>query len=709
MIQQGRRLGRYRLEELLGQGGMAEVWRAADERLGRTVAVKVILTTHLRDAHFRERFHREAQLVASLDHPNVLPVYDYGDEDGVPYLVMPYLDGGTLRDRMVGSPVPFAQAVSWIHQLADALDAAHAAGILHRDVKPANVLIRRDDRLALADFGIAKMLESPTGLTATGMVVGTPIYMAPEQAQGKPATPASDRYSLAVLSYELLSGRPPFDGESALALMHQHVTAPAPPLSSSVHGLPAGLDPVFEQALSKEPERRPPTCRAFARQLFAFVPTGTGLDLERATAPWTGVEQSSPTVFEATPKRLAERAAARRSDLTSEPTISTSPQPTRRTLYATAGAVAGLVVLAGAWFVVPRLRPDAAPAVQDTASGPTAVPTATRAELQAGEVKVVDLPVPTAVAEAPAPRVGSEGRPPTPAPPPSREENRIGGEAGAPPPPGAPAPPAGEPGGPAGDGTLRAAHARLDPVHRNGERPTRQDFVAAERIAKALLDGGAGSPAARGLVIYAQGGLAYLDGRNDEALRQLFKAQVAGKKGLWALPLPPGPGGQESDGGIVEGWELALGYGDARREAGALIAKALARNPTDSRALLGRAVLHRIDRQGAEAIADATKVFDGNPASSLGPAAASLIGDESASRLEWEEAVRWYRRASESRSPSTAHAAWEAGRILEERLGRAEEAREMYGIACRAGFREACQKTGESPLRRWLGQRRRGT
>ena len=285
MTQKGRRLGRYRLEELLGQGGMAEVWRAADERLGRTVAVKVIHSTHLRDGHFRERFHREAQLVASLDHPNVLPVYDYGDEEGVPYLVMPYLDGGTLRDRMLGAPIPFAQAVSWIHQLADALDAAHAAGILHRDVKPANVLIRRDDRLALADFGIAKMVESPTGLTATGMVVGTPIYMAPEQAQGKPATPASDLYALAVLAYELLSGRPPFDGESALALMHQHVTAPAPLLSSSVRGLPAGLDPIFEQALAKEPERRPPSGRAFARQLFAFVPTGTGLDLERATTP----------------------------------------------------------------------------------------------------------------------------------------------------------------------------------------------------------------------------------------------------------------------------------------------------------------------------------------------------------------------------------------------------------------------------------------
>ncbi|MBK9968106.1 MAG: protein kinase [Holophagales bacterium] len=404
MTQQGRRLGRYRLEELLGQGGMAEVWRAVDERLGRTVAVKVILSAHLRDGGLRERFQHEARLVASLDHPNILPVYDYGDEDGVPYLVMPYLDGGTLRDRMVGSPIPFAQAVSWIHQLGDALDAAHAAGILHRDVKPANVLVRKDDRLALADFGIAKMLESPTGLTRTGMVVGTPIYMAPEQAQGKPATPASDRYSLAVLAYELLSGRPPFDGESALSLMHQHVTAPAPLLSSAVHGLPAGLDPVFEQALAKEPERRPLTCRALARQLFAFVPTGTGFDLERATTPWARVEQSSPTVFEATPKRLAERAV-RGSELTSQPTISTSPQPTRRALFALGGAVAGAVLLAGAWFLVPRSRPEQGPAAQGAVPSAASAPVPTAAA-SAGEVKAVDLPVPTAVAERTEPKPG---------------------------------------------------------------------------------------------------------------------------------------------------------------------------------------------------------------------------------------------------------------------------------------------------------------
>ncbi len=705
MTDKGRRLGRYCLEELLGQGGMAEVWRAADERLGRTVAVKVILTAHLRDGNLRERFHHEARLVASLDHPNILPVYDYGDEDGMPYLVMPYLDGGTLRDRMVGSPIPFAQAVSWIRQLGDALDAAHAAGILHRDVKPANVLIRRDDRLALADFGIAKMLESPTGLTKTGMVVGTPIYMAPEQAQGRPATPASDRYALAVLAYELLSGKPPFDGESALSLMHQHVTAPAPLLSSAVYGLPAGLDPVFEEALAKDPERRPASCREFTRQLFAFVPTGTGLDFERATAPWARVDASTPTAYEATPKRLAERASVRGSELTSQPTISTSPQPTRRALYALTGATAGVVLLAGAWILVPRSPTEAGSAARSTEAPPAATPAVAPAVSPPGEVKVLDVPVPAV--PSPAVVAGAAGgkhlEPVLVSPPESSSGPGL-----APPRPGVPVSPEGRSGGPGSEGTLRAALARLDPVLRNGERPTRVDFEAAAQAAKEAVDSGAGGPAARSLAFYAQGGLAYLDGRDDEALRQLLKAQAAGRKGLWDLPLPPGPGGLDRTGGGLETWELALGYGDARREAGGLLEKALERNSADPRALLGRAVLNRMERRSAEAIADATKIFNSSPPGSLGAAAASLIGDESASRRDWEEAVQWFRRAAIPQSPSTAHAGWEGGRILEDRLGRAEEARELFVAACRAGSRESCVRSGEAPPRPRLFPRRRG-
>ncbi|MEO6325222.1 MAG: protein kinase, partial [Thermoanaerobaculia bacterium] len=330
----GRMLGRYRLESLLGQGGMAQVYKAADSKLGRVVAVKVILPAHASDAHFMERFLREARVVASLEHPNILPIYDFGEDDGSAFLVMPFLEGGTLRDRMLGRPIPLGQAASWIRQLGEALDAAHEAGILHRDVKPANVLIGKGDRLVLADFGIAKMLESLAGLTATGVVVGTPIYMAPEQAQGRPASPASDRYALAVLAYELLSGRPPFDGESALALMNQHVTMVPPALSTKIGGLPSGLDTLFARALAKEPSDRPGSCRAISDSIGEYLPAGSQTMSDVATASWA-------------PAGSGPRLAAPSSEAIPEPTAPTAPTvlagPTRpANAFSVSGSAPGL-------------------------------------------------------------------------------------------------------------------------------------------------------------------------------------------------------------------------------------------------------------------------------------------------------------------------------------------------------------------------------
>ena len=705
MTRKGARLGRYRLDELLGQGGMAEVWRATDERLNRVVAVKVILATHARDGHFRERFQKEAQLVASLDHPNILPVYDYGDEEGVPYLVMPYLEGGTLRDRMEGAPVPFPLAVAWIRQLGEALDAAHAAGILHRDVKPANVLVRKDDRLALADFGIAKMLETSTGLTATGMVVGTPIYMAPEQAQGRPATPASDRYALAVLAYELLSGRPPFDGESALALMHQHVTAPAPPLSASVHGLPAGLDPLFEKALAKEPEKRPATCRTFADQLLAFVPTGAGLEYERATAPWPAADRTSPTVYEATPKRLAERATPRGAALTSQPTISTAPRPSRRTFRAALAGIGAFVVLAGGLLLSGRLSRPAPEPTASVGAAPVATAAPTSGAPGPGAVRVEELPVPTA---APAPAApGMEVTSPAPegragAP---REDGPFPAQA----PPGGAVPPRPVPppaAGPAPD--LRAHQARLDPTLRGGTRPTRDDYDAAARAARAGEQADPGRPGARALELYALGGLAYLDRRDDEAATRLLAAEaVGGKVGPWDLRVLRTAADRLRGGGGATGWELALAFGDARGEAAGLIAADLARSPDDPRVLLGKATLLRLERRPDAAIAEAKRVFDARPPIPLAASAAELIADEEAARGDAEQAASWYRRAAIPMSPSTARAGWEGGRLLEERLQRPDEARELFLASCKAQNARACEHVGERPRPR-LFPRRRG-
>jgi len=266
----GRRLGRYQMQALLGKGGMAEVFQALDTTLGRAVAVKVILPAYASQPEFVERFLREARLVAGLEHPNILPVYDVGEDGGLPFLVMPLVSGGTLLTRMRrGKPEPLTVA-DWTRQLANALDTAHQAGILHRDIKPHNVLLGKDDRMLLADFGIAKMADS-TRLTNTGAVVGTPIYMSPEIAQGKEATRASDLYALAVLVFELLTGAPPFDGDSPLAVMNLHVHGAIPRATERDSLLPKAVDAVFEWCLAKDPSRRPASCAEFAQALEEAV------------------------------------------------------------------------------------------------------------------------------------------------------------------------------------------------------------------------------------------------------------------------------------------------------------------------------------------------------------------------------------------------------------------------------------------------------
>ena len=225
---EGSRVGRYLLKDFLGRGGMAEVYRAEDTVLARSVAIKLILPAFASDPAFLERFLREAQLVASLDHPHVVPVYDFGEEDGRPFLVMPYIPGGSLASRLSGRPIPMARSAAWLHQLGSALDAAHAAGVLHRDVKPANVLLGRDERLLLSDFGIARALESSTRLTATGVLVGTPAFMAPELAEGEAATAASDRYVprwRRCLCFSAFSpAKPPTPGSAALRRCFQAST-----------------------------------------------------------------------------------------------------------------------------------------------------------------------------------------------------------------------------------------------------------------------------------------------------------------------------------------------------------------------------------------------------------------------------------------------------------------------------------------------------
>jgi len=259
---------RYRLVRHVANGGMASVWEAQDELLDRPVAIKVLATHLSEDERARRRFAREARTAGGLSaHPHVVTVYDVAEHDGRAFIVMELLRGGTVADRIKsGRRIDRAQALEWLRDAADALDAAHAAGIVHRDVKPGNLLLDSQGRLAIADFGIARLaLEDQ--ITQTGQVLGTAAYIAPEQAMGAPATPASDRYSLAVVAFELLTGSKPFRAEGFAAQARAHVDEQPPPASIRDHRLPAAVDAVLDRGLAKAPEDRWPTATAMVQAL----------------------------------------------------------------------------------------------------------------------------------------------------------------------------------------------------------------------------------------------------------------------------------------------------------------------------------------------------------------------------------------------------------------------------------------------------------
>ncbi|MGL6278357.1 MAG: serine/threonine-protein kinase, partial [Gaiella sp.] len=258
---------RFDSAELIARGGMAEVYRARDTALERLVAVKVLARPLADDAEVRRRFVREAQIAATLSGSrHVVTVYDVGETpSGPPFIVMELLEGGTLADRLQRGPVPPAQALDWLEQAARGLDAAHARGIVHRDVKPGNLMLTAEGEVQVTDFGIARAPD--TTLTLTGTVFGTSGYMAPEQARGEPATAASDRYALAVVAFELLAGRRPFVGETPASEAWAHATRVPPAASSLNDALPTPVDEVLAHGLAKDPEARPGSCRALVDAL----------------------------------------------------------------------------------------------------------------------------------------------------------------------------------------------------------------------------------------------------------------------------------------------------------------------------------------------------------------------------------------------------------------------------------------------------------
>lgn len=349
----GQTIGQYRVVEQVGRGGMATVYKAHQASLARYVALKVLPAYLAEDEGFAERFRSEAVTIAKLRHPNILQVFDHGDENGVRYIVSEFVDGGTLADQ-IGAPLPVDYVVQMLRPVASALDYAHARDVVHRDVKPSNVLLARDGTAVLSDFGLAKMMTGAAPrLTRTGAVVGTPEYMSPEQAMGEDAGAASDRYALAVIAYEMLTGSVPFSADTPLATLLAHVHKPLPlPRERN-----AQVSPAVEAALLKGLAREPAERYASSRELIDALAAAGGQPSAAAAIPAGVMPPPEPFAPATTPVSVTTPAA---------PVAAPSRGPDRR-LVAVA-AVILVLLLAG--LAVARLLPGNAPA--PTASAPAA-------------------------------------------------------------------------------------------------------------------------------------------------------------------------------------------------------------------------------------------------------------------------------------------------------------------------------------------------
>ena len=264
-LQSGQMLGPYRIIDQVGKGGMATVYKAYQASVDRYVAIKVLPSQLAESKEFVTRFQQEARIIARLEHPHILPVFDYGESDGTAYFVMRYLQAGTLKDKMeFGRPLPLTEIDRIFTQLTDALSYAHSQGIVHRDLKPANALIDSHGNIFLTDFGIAKLLESASPrLTQTDAIMGTPAYISPEQAQSQPVDRRADIYSLGIILYEMVTGQVPFVADTPLAVLFKHISDPLPPPSRLKPDVPPSIEQVILKALAKDPRDRFETADEF--------------------------------------------------------------------------------------------------------------------------------------------------------------------------------------------------------------------------------------------------------------------------------------------------------------------------------------------------------------------------------------------------------------------------------------------------------------
>jgi serine/threonine protein kinase len=376
-------LGRYQISRRIGRGGMGDVWLCDDPRLHRQVAIKTLPAQSQQDRAFAQRFEREAQASAALGHPHILPIYDYGEQPTtngqiITYIVMPYISGGSLTERIAAYQsqhmlMPPQEAIAYLSQAAEAIDYAHAQGIVHRDIKPGNMLLRDELWLLLTDFGIAQILSSAENVTQTGAGIGTPEYMAPEQAEGK-AEAASDLYSLAVLAYYLFAGRLPFNAETSYATTIQHMTMPPPPPQQFNPALPPAFEAALLRGLAKHPAERPASARVFVASLQQAC-AGTPFETLMASAAYAPISAGQPNTFstitQPTIPELNKQAETDQHTPAHQP--GNGPFSRRQLIM---GGSAALLVAGGlgTWVAASKFRPTTTQKAQTSSPAPTPNP-----------------------------------------------------------------------------------------------------------------------------------------------------------------------------------------------------------------------------------------------------------------------------------------------------------------------------------------------
>jgi tetratricopeptide (TPR) repeat protein/tRNA A-37 threonylcarbamoyl transferase component Bud32 len=373
----GRTLGGYRIIEQIGRGGMAIVYKAYEPALDRYVAIKVLPQYFAHDKDFAARFEREAKAVAQLDHPNILPIYGAGYDADLNYIVMRYVEAGTLK-AMLAEPLDLKTSAYILGQIGRALEYAHRRGMVHRDVKPANVLMADDNWVLLTDFGLARMVESSVQLTKSGVGVGTPAYMSPEQGQGKKVDARTDVYSMGVVLYEMVTGKVPYDADTPMAIVIKHISAPLPLPRQAVPGLPESVERVILKAMAKTADDRFQTALEMVEALDKAV---AGVPLVEAPAP----APPEPTEPDAPATVLAETVAAPPftvQDVAPSPSVAARPAKARQGLpvwaWGAGAALALLIIAAVVFFATRGGGPETTPAAAGELFGTptsTALPT----------------------------------------------------------------------------------------------------------------------------------------------------------------------------------------------------------------------------------------------------------------------------------------------------------------------------------------------